>query len=61
MTSSWIKALYNWFIQQRSRGTLISGLPLKEKVKHFSKQLNTEAADCKFKASTGNGMASENT
>ena len=48
------KALYAWFIQQRSTGTLISGPLLQEKAKHFSTQLNTEAADREFKAnSTG--------
>ena len=47
------KALYTWFIQQRSSGTPISGLLLQEKAKHFSTQLNTEAADNEFKASTG--------
>ena len=47
------KALYAWFIQQRSTGTPISGPPLQEKVKHFSTQLNTETADRDFKASTG--------
>ena len=48
--SSWIKP---WFIQQRSSGTPISGPPLQEKAKHFSTQLNTEAVDREFKASTG--------
>jgi len=48
------EALYAWFIQQRSTGTPISGLLLQEKAKHFSIQLNTEAADREFKAnSTG--------
>ena len=47
------KALYAWFIQQRSTGTPISGPLLQEKAKHFSTQLNTEAADREFKASTG--------
>ena len=47
------KALYAWFIQQRSTGTPISGPLLQEKAKHFSTQLNTEMADRKFKASTG--------
>ena len=47
------KALYAWFIQQRSTGTPISGLLLQEKAKHFSTQLNTEMADREFKASTG--------
>ena len=47
------KALYTWFIQQRSIGTPISGPLLQEKAKHFSTQLNTETADHKFKASTG--------
>ena len=47
------KALYAWFIQQRSIGTLISGPLLQEKAKHFSMQLNTETADHEFKASTG--------
>ena len=47
------KALYAWFIQQRSTGTPISGPLLQEKVKHFSTQLNTEMADHEFKASTG--------
>ena len=48
------KALYTWFIQQRSTGTPISGPLLQEKAKHFSTQLNTEAADREFKAnSTG--------
>ena len=47
------KALYTWFIQQRSSGTPISGPLLQEKAKHFSTQLNTEAADREFKASTG--------
>jgi len=53
MTSSWRKAVYTWFIQQRSSGTWILGPLLQEKVKHFSTQLNTEAADREFKASTG--------
>ena len=39
------KALYAWFIQQRSSGTPISGPLLQEKAKHFSAQLNTETAD----------------
>ena len=50
------KALYAWFIQQRSTGTPNSGPLLLEKAKHFSTQLpvNTETADCEFKAnSTG--------
>ena len=47
------KALYAWFIQQRSTGTPISGPLLQEKAKHFSMQLNTEMADREFKASTG--------
>ena len=47
------KALYTWFIQQRSIGTPISDPLLQEKVKHFSTQLNTQTADHKFKASTG--------
>ena len=48
------KALYAWFIQQRSTGTPISGPLLQEKAKPFSTQLNTEAADREFKAnSTG--------
>ena len=47
------KALYAWFIQQRSSGTPISGPLLQEKAKHFSTQLNTEVADREFKASTG--------
>ena len=38
------KALYPWFIQHRSTGTLISGPLLQEKAKHYSTQLNTEAA-----------------
>ena len=42
------KALYAWFIQQRSSGTPISGPLLQEKAKHFSTQLNTEAADREF-------------
>ena len=46
-------ALYAWFIQQRSSGTPISGPLLQEKAKHFSTQLNTEAADREFKASSG--------
>jgi len=47
------KALYAWFIQQRSTGTPISGPLLQEKAKHFFTQLNTETADREFKASTG--------
>ena len=48
------KALYAWFIQQRSTGTPISGPLVQEKAKLFSTQLNTEAADREFKAnSTG--------
>ena len=47
------KALYAWFIQQRSTGTPISGRLLQGKAKHFSTQLNTEVADREFKASTG--------
>ena len=47
------RALYAWFIQQRSTGTPISGPLPQEKAKHFSTQLNTEAADREFKASTG--------
>ena len=48
------KALYTWFIQQRSIGKPISGPLLQEKAKHFSTQLNiTETADREFKASTG--------
>ena len=48
------KALYAWFVQQRSSGTPISGPLLQEKAKHFSTQLNTaETADREFKASTG--------
>ena len=47
------KALYSWFIQQRSTGTPISGPLLQEKAKHFSTQLNTGTADREFKASTG--------
>ena len=47
------KALYAWFIQQRSTGTPISGPLLQEKVKHFSTQLNTESGDHEFKASSG--------
>ena len=46
------KALYAWFIKQRSSGTPISHL-LQEKAKHFSRQLNTGAAHREFKASTG--------
>ena len=48
------KALYAWFIQQRSTGTPISDPLLQQKAKHFSTQLNTEAANREFKAnSTG--------
>ena len=48
------KALYAWFIRQRSTGTPTSGPLLQEKAKHFSTQLNTKAADREFKAnSTG--------
>ena len=47
------KALYTWFIQQRSTGAPISGPLLQEKAKHFSTQLNTETVDREFKASTG--------
>jgi len=47
------KALYAWFIQQRSTGAPISGPLLQEKAKHFFTQLNTETADREFKASTG--------
>lgn len=48
------KALYGWFIQQRTAGTPISGPLLQEKVKHFYSQLHTEIADGEtFKASTG--------
>ena len=47
------KALYAWFIQQRSTGAPISGPLLQEKAKHFSTQLNTETVDREFKASTG--------
>jgi len=47
------KALYTWFIQQRSTGTWISGPLLQGKAKHFSSQLNTEVTDRDFKASTG--------
>ena len=34
------RALYTWFIQQRSKGTPISGLLFQEIAKHFSTQLN---------------------
>ena len=47
------KALYAWFIQQRSTGTLLPGPLLQEKAKHFSMQLNKEMTNCKFKTSTG--------
>ena len=47
------KALYAWFIQQRSTGAPISGPFLQEKAKHFSTQLNTETVDRELKASTG--------
>jgi len=53
MMSSQIKALYTWFIQQRSSGSLISGPLLQKKAKHFSTQLNTEVAYREFNASTG--------
>ena len=46
------KALYAWFIQQRSTGTSISDPPLPEKATYFSTQLNTETIDREFKAST---------
>ena len=48
------KALYGWFIQQRTAGTPISGPLLQEKAKHFYSQLHMEIADGEtFKASTG--------
>lgn len=48
------KALYTWFIQQRTAGTPISDPLLQEKTKHFRSQLHVENANGKtFKASTG--------
>ena len=51
------KALYAWFVQQRTAGTPISGPLLQEKAKHFHSQLRGEnasgASDETFKASTG--------
>ena len=47
------KALYAWFIQQRTSGTPISGPLLQEKAKHFYSHLHTDPADGDFKASTG--------
>ena len=47
------KALYAWFIQQRTSGTPISGPLLQEKVKHFYSQLHTDPADGAFIAPTG--------
>lgn len=47
------EALYTWFIQQRTAGTLISGSLLQEKAKHFHSQLHVENANGEtFKAST---------
>lgn len=47
------EALYAWFIQQRTAGTLISGSLLQEKAKHFHSQLHVENANGEtFKAST---------
>ena len=47
------KALYAWFIQQRTSGTPTSGPLLQEKAKHFYSHLHTDPADGDFKASTG--------
>ena len=47
------KALYAWFIQQRSTGTSISDPLFQEKATYFSTQLNTKTVDREFKASTG--------
>ena len=47
------EALYAWFIQQRTAGTLISGSLLQEKAKHFHSQLHVENANGEtFKSST---------
>ena len=47
------KALYAWFIQQRTSGTPTSGPLLQEKAKHFYSHLHTDPADGDLKASTG--------
>uniref|UniRef100_H3A5N1 HTH CENPB-type domain-containing protein n=1 Tax=Latimeria chalumnae TaxID=7897 RepID=H3A5N1_LATCH len=45
------KAVYMWFVQNRIRGTPIPGPILKEKAKHFHRDLNGEEAG--FTASDG--------
>uniref|UniRef100_H3A7H0 HTH CENPB-type domain-containing protein n=1 Tax=Latimeria chalumnae TaxID=7897 RepID=H3A7H0_LATCH len=45
------KAVYMWFVQNRMKGTPISGPILKEKAKHFHRDLNGEEAG--FTASDG--------
>ena len=47
------KALYAWFIQQRTSGTPISGPLPQEKAKDFYSQLHTDPADGIFIAPTG--------
>ena len=57
------KALYTWFIQQRSSGTPISGLLLQEKAKHFStrclKHVNMDALPVIYKSQKNAWMNSE--
>ncbi|KAK9688090.1 Tc5 transposase DNA-binding domain [Popillia japonica] len=44
------KALYTWFVQERARGTPLSGELISEKAKFFYQQLNLSGD---FKASSG--------
>ena len=46
------KSLFSWFVQERSKGTPVSGILLQEKAKHFHALLNPGSAD-DFKASGG--------
>ena len=47
------KATYLWFIQERARGTPISGPVLTQKALQFYGQLNDDAPPDEFKASSG--------
>ena len=47
------KATYLWFIQERGRGTLISGPILTQKALQFYRQLNDDAPSDEFRESSG--------
>ncbi len=51
--STFDKAIHLWFLQERHKGTPVSGVLLMEKAKILYHELNPEASDEDFKASSG--------